>query len=335
MISIDCDVLHVCFDDHVNVIGSKDGLIFDSGTRKSFLFEMLKEQQVLKKLKSNCSIRFADSPYVLAGISLKGNDCIVIDEANFAPKEFDQLFQQVREANAYLIVIGRMYIKQLEYSVDAIYQFSYENGIFEIERAFHNVNSHKENIKLITCEDSTAVASVYTEVLEQDVIPARGRSNFFKYIKSKDTVFVVADKPKFGAELLNLIYRCKTFTSAVNKILLFLPSCFEEIVCELYGLTTGETSAFDLEEYFEDLASKECGWDKDNTALSVKKVRVSADFCDSYILHELKDFYEGKELDSSLRCYNVNLDDIEVELSEENIIKVAIHRDTVDKMRAF
>ena len=61
---------------------------------------------------------------------------------------------------------------------------------------------------------------------------------------------------------------------------------------------------------------------------------MSTDFCNSYILHELKDFYEGKELERSLRCYNVNLDDIEVELSEDNI-KLAIHRDTVDKMRVF
>ena len=170
MAEIKCDILDCAFVEHINIIGSYDGLIYDSGTCKSFLFESLRDQQIQHKLKSNCNIRFVDSPYTLSGLQLNQSDCIVIDEANFAP---------------------------------------------------------------------------------------------------------------------------------------------EEIVCEIGGIEKHADldASFDFEEYFEELAMKDCDWNKNNTAESVRSLRFNCDISKSLILSDLYKFYYGHNVNNCSRCYVVALED--------------------------
>ena len=307
MVEIKCDILECAFVEHINIIGSYDGLIYDSGTCKSFLFESLRDQQIQHKLKSNCNIRFVDSPYTLSGLQLNQSDCIVIDEANFAPEEIDQLLHAIRQVNAYFIVIGRLFVKQLEYSVDAIWQMRYTNDVFELSKAFDNVQSCDKYCNIIACEDSTPVASIYADILGEDVIPVRGRSNFYKYIKNEFVAFIIADKPKFGQELLNLIYRAMSGKSKTKYLVLFLPSCFEEIVCELGGIE--KHANLDTSFDFEELAMKDCDWNKNNTVESVRSLRFNCDISKSLILSDLYKFYYGHNVNNCSRCYVVALED--------------------------
>ena len=309
MIKIDCDIFHFESCDHINILGARQGLIFDSGSRKTFLFRSLQSQQNLGRMQSNGKVRLVDSPYTLSGIRFTSKDCVIIDELNFAPREIDALLMAVRKANAYLIVIGRILIKQLEYSVDAIYTFSYDSGKFYVERYFSNVSQQPFHADTAVCEDSTSVAAVYSQALEQEVIPACGRSNFFRYVKQKEIALVIADKPKFGPDLLNLIYRARTSGCRLRYLLLFLPACFEEIVCEVSSAMVSETKVseeydfFDEEQYYEYLAEKKAGWDKENVTKAVAGIVNSFHLESSAILRDLRIFYQGGTVGQDMRCY--------------------------------
>lgn len=72
MISIRCDVFEFTSENHINILGAKNGLIFDSGTHKSHLMAVLGEYQTDGALESNCVIHLADSPFVLANLESVG-----------------------------------------------------------------------------------------------------------------------------------------------------------------------------------------------------------------------------------------------------------------------
>lgn len=317
MIRIDCDIFHFESSDHINVLGCEHGLIFDSGTRKTFLFRSLQSRQNMGRLQSNGRVRLVDSPYTLSGIRLTAEDCVIIDELNFAPREIDGLLAAVREANAYLIVIGRILIKQLEYSVDAIYTFSYASGRFHVEPYFSNTSRQSYCADAVVCEDSTSVAAVYSQNLEQEVIPACGRSNFYRFIRRNEVAFIIADKPKFGPDLLNLIYRIGASGCRLRYLLLFLPACFEEIVCEVsVDVASGSDIAdksdfFDEEQYYEFLAA-EAGWDKKNVTKAVAGIADLFRRNDSAILKDMRRFYEGSTVSAAERCYVCDINAVDI-----------------------
>ncbi|MDD7332930.1 MAG: hypothetical protein PUG70_00885 [Lachnospiraceae bacterium] len=313
MIRIKCEVLDFSFEDHISIIGNSDGLLFDSGTYKSFLYQSLYDQQKLNKLESNCNVHFIDSPYVLSGIELKSSDCIVIDEANFAPEGLNELMQSVRKGNAYLIAIGRIYVKQFEYSVDSIYTFEMKNGMFAMHKYFENAIVQKNICDVVVCEDSSVVAALYSKVINDDVVSANGRSNFYRNIKQSNNAFLIADKPKFGQELLYLIYRIKNSNSCVKKLLLFLPSCFEEIICEVARLTSFDyecSNSFDLEMYYEKIACEKLGWDKRKVAKSFFLLETKYDFLSSKILKDLQLFYSNMPVQEEKYYYEIAIDDV-------------------------
>lgn len=318
MISIACNILTFTCGDHIMVFGCENGLIYDSATRKSFLFTLLKNEQNLGKLESNCRVRLIDSPYTLAGIRLSAEDCIIIDELNFAPREVNSLLDEVRSANAYLIVIGRILIKQLEYSVDAIYTFHYADGRFTMKPYFQNSESQPFQAGIAACEDSTSVAAVYSRKLEDEVIPVRGRSNFYKFIKNQRVAFIIADKPKFGSDLLNLIYKVKTSGCKIKYLVMFLPDCFEEVVCEIANGTDaledmpGQDQFFDREQYYEYLASAITKWDKNNVTSSVAFLMDHYDMDASEILEDMRLFYNHMQVSDRSRCYVVDLNAIDI-----------------------
>lgn len=318
MIKIECEIFNFESHDHVNVLGCEQGLVFDSATRKTFLFRSLQSQQNLGHLRANCTVRLVDSPYTLSGISFTSEDCVIIDELNFAPREIDALLASIKRAHAYLIVIGRILINQLEYSVDAIYAFAYDSGKFHVNRYFSNVPQQSCLAEAIICEDSTSIAAVYSQALEQEVIPACGRSNFYKFIKQNEIAFVIADKPKFGQDLLNLIYRAKVSGSKLQYLIMFLPACFEEVVCEVAADTIQDVSKqdktdfFDEEQYYEYLAEKKAGWDKRNVTKSVVAIMNMLNLKNSAILEDMQLFYHGCKVKDDTRCYVCNISDVDI-----------------------
>lgn len=133
------------FTKHVNVIGGTDGMGFNSGTCKTYFYRRLVEEQLLGRIVTSNKIFLAQSPYAWSGIQLSSNYCVIIDEANFAPRELINLFEAVRKANAYLVVIGRMHVKQLVYSVDSIFKLNDDFSLSQVFTTFdRDVNEHDE-----------------------------------------------------------------------------------------------------------------------------------------------------------------------------------------------
>lgn len=314
MIRIASDAFDFECGEHVIILGNMDGLIFDSGTYKSFLFATLVHAQNSNRLKSNCRVRLVDSPYTLADVALNSADCVIIDELNFAPNEVNLLLDTVRRANAYLIVIGRIFIKQLEYSVDAIFTFRYSENKFTVRQYFLNSHSQPFHADIAACEDSTSVAGVYSRALGDEVVPVRGRSHFFKFVKKYGTAFLIADKPKFGQDLLDIIYRAKAGDSGIRHLVLFLPDCFEEIVCEVAGAVSleEEIDYFDREQYYERLAETITQWNKSNVTKSVADICDMFDMGSSEILKDLERYYHQMEVLDDSRCYVIDLDEVNI-----------------------
>lgn len=324
MIEINCDILNFTFSDHISIIGGTDDVGFQSGTHKTHLFKLLEDQQRLGRMHSNKKVHFIETleSFNTLNVLLTSDDCLIADELNFSASGLDLLFQKVRDANAYLIAIGRIYIKQFEYSVDAIYQIERDGNRFALKRAFQNVNSQLSEINHVICEDSSAVAAIYSETLECDVKSAGSRSNFFRILE-KGVTLLIADKPKFGSELLNLLYLIKTKKSSVEQLVLFLPTCFEEIICEVGNVNQNSYNIddyFDFEMYYEKLASQIPEWNKRKVASSIFTLHENYDFATSGIIRDLHNFYKNLEVQDASRCYTINTGCFELERELEDAV---------------
>lgn len=312
MITIDCEVGSFTFTEHVNIIGGVESVGYDSGTHKSHFYSLLEDQQRLKRLKSNKKIHFVNSleSFNSLDITLSSDHCIIADELNFDPNGLDKLFRKVRAGNAFLIAIGRMYIKQFEYSVDAIWKLERDMNKFNISRVFENVIRHNLIVKTVACEDSASIAAIYSELLDCDVFSVNSRSAFLSYCK-KDNIFIIADKPKFGQELLNLIYMSHIKNKPTKTIILYLIDGFEEIICELANLDSStllSENFFDKEYYYEELAKQEPLWNKKKVAASIFALHSKYNFNDSRIVRNLIDFYKGNGVLDFDNCYCINID---------------------------
>ena len=71
-------------------------------------------------------------------------------------------------------------------------------------RYFQNTDQVELMPDIVACEDSTSIAAIYSGMLDTEVHPAFGRSNFFRIIKENQIAFIIADKPKFGSDLLKM-----------------------------------------------------------------------------------------------------------------------------------
>ena len=318
MIKIECDIFHLCTEDHVIILGAEDGLVFDSGTHKSHFITELIRYRNNRKIVSNCVLIIEDTVDNLIGFEFTEKHCIVIDEANFAPHDLEDLFERIRAANAYLMIVGRICIKQLECSVDAIYLLKYHGGNFYTRRLFSNVSQIDRTPDQIACEDNVAIANVYAEALEVDnVVPVCGRGNFYKYIRKYANPMIIADKPKFGQNLLTLLYMLKINHTDTRNLILFLPDCFEEIICELAAdnieaKLCSSDNVFDKELFYEMLAKQVTCWDKHHVTRSMKELRKCLDFSDSEILKDLCNLYYCRTVTNASRCYLIELDNVKI-----------------------
>lgn len=134
MIEIKCDFFEFHSDYHVNILGAKNGLVFDSGTHKSHLVAMLQKDLDNDLVYSNKNLVIIQNVSDLSNRLVNSDDCFIVDELNMRPRILEELLQKVREANAYLITIGRISVKQMECSVDAIFALEYDSGQFSVSK---------------------------------------------------------------------------------------------------------------------------------------------------------------------------------------------------------
>lgn len=138
---------------HINVVEGDVDHLGDSATYKTFLFNSLISAYENRQLDSNCELFFDTTMRGVSSHLLTENSCLILDEANYEPKELDRLLQLVRQTGCYLIIIGRIFIKQLEYSVDALWQVVYSNGRFRLEQMLKPTRNDR-SYDTIACEDS-------------------------------------------------------------------------------------------------------------------------------------------------------------------------------------
>lgn len=302
------------FDHHVNLIGGADFL--DSGNGKTRLYEHMLKLFNNGLLYANKTLVFMPTIESAKIISLDSSICLILDEVTFSPEQLNELFMIIKNSDSNVIVVSRLFVKQFECSVDAIYRLSCNSqGNFILDRYFKNGLGNKRT-DVIVCEDATSIAFVYTDALQENVIPANGKDLIYKHIKRSKNPLVIADKPKFGISLLNLVYKCAGSTT--ETIQCFLPSCFEEIVLEIefpeqYGNVMQQAYvAFDAENAIEDyLNDKSDVWDKEHTAQSVKDLVNTYDLSKSSVLGELAELYQGKaKLSDRMYCIDVAQSDI-------------------------
>lgn len=298
MIKIDCDAAHLELYHHVNIICGND--IFASGEKKSYFYDHLLTARNNKKLKSNKLLVFLQSPMDYVSINFTEDTCLILDEANFSPQDLDNLFKTVRTESAFIIVIGRLFVKQLECSVDAIYSVNYTDT-FSIERVFKNSNRVQPKIDRILNEDSTSVAAIYSECLRNEVVPVFGRSNFYKYVKNEQHVLLIADKPKFGQELISLIYRLCREGGKTRSISGYYMIAFEQVIASMILNNYSEVlkaaeESFDSETYFEQYLKENVSlWDKKQLQESLKRIKSLYCFDKSEVLMNLVQFAQNEE----------------------------------------
>ena len=83
--------------------------------------------------------------------------------------------------------------------VSEVLDYSRDHHHFTLEHAFSNTKQQNSDCKAVICEDSSAIAAVFSELLDCDVIPAGSRSDFYRHLAAGSN-FLIADKPKFGQE---------------------------------------------------------------------------------------------------------------------------------------
>lgn len=291
------DIIDFKSEFHINVIEGSINRLSDSATYKTFLFSSLSSAYENRQISSNCELFFDLTMRGVSSHLLTSNSCLILDEANYEPRELDKLLQLVRQTGCYLIMIGRMYIKQLEYSVDAMWHVVYDGKRFRLEQLL-KPNANDKTYSTVACEDSTSVAAIYTECLLRETIPVFGRSNFFKVVKKNyNNCLLIADRAKFGPELLNLVLKIRD-KLVLNEIELdlYLPQCFEEICLELVDEVPKvlDPQFFDYEEFFENQLSDILNdWNKSNLTRSILQLRSHYDFNKSRIILDLKDIVDG------------------------------------------
>ena len=145
MIVIDCEILHAEFPDKVNVITGENSIGNSSGRGKTFLFSRLKELWERREVECNKRLVLLENVAMIRDMAIDDDRCFILDEANFAPKDLEYLLWLAQTTGGSLIVIGRMYVKQLTYSVDAIYGLKYDGERFELYKLSNSVGG-KSNV---------------------------------------------------------------------------------------------------------------------------------------------------------------------------------------------
>jgi len=328
MIRISSGVLSYEFGHHINVIGGYRSAGEKSGVYKTMLYSMLEDANINGQVVSNMPLVFLNNITVLSQLQVTPDVCYLIDEVNFSPNNFNNFFAKLRHVNGFAIIIGRMRIKQIDYSVDAIYSLDSAVPPFNLSKVFVRMSTFRsiENDLYVT-EDSKVVADYYSQKTGYTFVAASGKDRIYKYLKKAKNPFIIADNAKFGNVLLNILERRYN----LDTIDLFLPVCFEEFLLNS-GFRVLEVSEHvenniplnyvDGESFCEKCVSEHCGnvYSKSNMSGFIKclsyglrcmKCDIKIENSDLFVLlleHLLhKDSYSYSG--SKSICYTISIKD--------------------------
>ncbi len=149
-------------------------------------------------------------------------------------------------------------------------------------------------IKISSTEDSKSVAEYYKEKTGYDFCAASGKDRIYKYLRCKKNPFIIADNPKFGNVLLDIIER----RDNLEILDLFLPACFEEFMLisdfkvddiRKHIKDNLQLNQIDGETYCEDLLRTHCGniYSKSNISEYINCIKngIKCGLCDVRIEH--------------------------------------------------
>lgn len=263
MVCIKCPCLNHMFNRHVNVIGGRGDVGFNSGSDKTKLFCELSGYHANKLLECNKKIYFLSNLEIIEQLSLSPEICLVVDEANTSAQNLELLFEKVYQSEAYLILIGRLFVKQAEYSVDAIFSIEGKNPYLLKPLFVELPKKYYEEPDTIITEDSVSVAAFYSGIFEREINSANGKNRIFRMIRDNTVAFIIADNAKFGPVLLDILERagdCK-----LKQLYLFTPESFEEVLLSGNDAVIDEfvesgivPDVFDLEKFCEERIAQKC-----------------------------------------------------------------------------
>ena len=341
MVEIDCDSFQHIFTGHVSVIDGVSGCGFQSGREKTSLYNVLLSAKNSGLLKSNKELYFSDSPELLDKVSVKENDCFIVDECNINVKILDDLYDRIKRANAHLIYFGRIHTKQLQYGIHDVYRIVNNDNFYSLSPVFDKLqNSSLESVDTIVTEDAASVAGLYSAILGKTVIPACGKNNIWKKIKSAEYPLIIADEYKFTVELFDILRRNKS----IKKLYLFLPASFEEILLdsvssEFYRSVSSLEDAFDSEMFCEDQVKIICSkFNKKTVSDAMQCMLISRDcvqckFClkKSQVMSDLIKFYNSLPIVDTMKkyCYVI---DVQSFRNENNLV---LNQSSINEAASF
>ena len=319
VVKIKCDIFEFEFKSHVSVISGSNSFGTNSGDGKTRLFEKLHYRYLQDQIISNKKLIFLNSYKDIDTITISPDSCIFYDEYSFAPTYSEQLMQNVKSANAYLICFGRLDVQQIEYGIQDVYFTEERNHRYSLRKIFHPINKPAvERADIIVTEDSKSVAGLYSALLGENVIGAGSKNNIWKYIKTAEYPLIIADEHKFTPALMKILLKNKH----AKKLYLFLPASFEEILLDGFSADAFRDvsrleEAFDSELYCENYINDLCSkFNKDHVTSALRCLLLSEE-CNvckfhlkrSQVLRALIDFYSQNDVQMRFHelCYEIDL----------------------------
>lgn len=313
MLEFKSSIFCFSFKHHVNVIGGYHDNGSDSGTYKTVFFKRLIDEYTNKHLICNKTLLFISNITDLNAISFSSDLCIICDEMNLSPKFLEDIYKKILESNGYLITIGRLLPKGVQFDIDAVYCLDSFNEPFTLNQVFQYGNL-SNNPDVYVTEDDDIAAGLFSIMLSVHVQAAAGNGNVPRLCKRKQYPFIIVDSHKFGCILLQMLNYCKK----LKNVNIFAPACLEEL---LVDSTDNDTCALVVdtvnnEKYFEQLLKKVCKkFNKKSfvTAIHCLMFNKSCDTCcfdlsKSSLIKALIAYNNGEEIDECYKHYFFSID---------------------------
>ncbi len=224
------------------------------------------------------------------------NTIIFIEENNefVFTREFAAF---VKESGNYFVLVTRVPLKMLPYSIHEIYEIITDQKRTDIKEAYHEFKEIYSNypiiennkIQHIVTEDSNSGYQFWVQMFKNsDVTSSNGNGNLMKQVKKLETgdTLVIADGAAFGS----LIETCmSSFQMQTDRrISLWLPESFEYLILKSGVLRSEKISEIldNVSEYVE--CEKYESWEVFFTELLVS---LTADGVERYSKNMLNAYY--------------------------------------------
>lgn len=216
----------------------------DSATGKSTMVGMIQDYEAQGN-QSGVVVESDKPCHVLTNIDWEERlrsfrDCIVfVDEGSTFLSSYD-FAHAIRGTSNYYVLITRVSLHQLPYSVDAVLELRKTTSRFK--RTYNktyryydrlpDVTGRLSNVDRILTEDSNSGHQMFAHIAETHGIrseSAQGKSNIYDCLKAQleSRTLVVADGAAFGADM-DTVYKFQKLHP--HSVTLYLPESFEWLI---------------------------------------------------------------------------------------------------------